>query len=96
VFPSFLFVFLVLGHLSMWFVTDCTNDVALRFRSKFTLSWRALARALAIGPCGELGGLDAEVSEGHPTSHAMLIMCQRGNLMMKPLNLSMTMATKMT
>jgi hypothetical protein len=38
------------------------------FRSKFTLSWRALARALVIGPCGGLGGLEAEVSEGHPTS----------------------------
>jgi hypothetical protein len=38
------------------------------FRSKFTLSWRALARALVMGPCGGLGGLEAEVSKGHPVS----------------------------
>jgi hypothetical protein len=38
------------------------------FRSKFTLSWMALARALVMGPCGGLGALEAEVSEGHPIS----------------------------
>jgi hypothetical protein len=28
----------------------------------------ALARALVMGPCGGLGDLEAEVSEGHPIS----------------------------
>jgi hypothetical protein len=38
------------------------------FRSEFTLSCSALTLALVIGPCGGLGGLEAEVSVGHPVS----------------------------
>jgi hypothetical protein len=38
------------------------------FSSEFTLSCRALAQALVMGPCRGLGGLEAGVSEGHPVS----------------------------
>jgi hypothetical protein len=38
------------------------------FRSEFILSCSGLALGLVIGPCGGLGGLEAEVSVGHPVS----------------------------
>jgi hypothetical protein len=44
------------------------------FRSKFILLWRALAQALVMGPCGGLGGLEAEVSEGHPVSIGVRVL----------------------